>query len=101
DREPIRIELLDFGIARIGDDNELTVAGAVMGTPGFMAPEVAAGAPGGTAADIYSLAAALYYALTGKTPNDTHGAPASELVPAVPAGLDDLLVRALDPEPSR
>jgi serine/threonine-protein kinase len=101
EREPVRIELLDFGIARIGDDADLTVAGAVMGTPGFMAPEVTAGAPGGVTSDIYSFAAALYFALTGKTPKDARNAPASELCAAIPARLDDVLVRALDAEPSR
>jgi eukaryotic-like serine/threonine-protein kinase len=101
DKEPVRIELLDFGIARIGDDNDLTVAGAVMGTPGFMAPEVMAGAPGGIPSDIYSLAAALYFALTGKTPKDARNVAASELSAAIPAKLDDVLVRALDSEPSR
>ena len=101
DLEPVRIELLDFGIARIGDEAELTLAGAVMGTPGFMAPEIVAGAPGNQRADIYSFAAAMYYALTGKTPRDTKHAAASELVPSIPAKLDDVLVRALDAEPSR
>jgi hypothetical protein len=101
EREPLRIELLDFGIARIGDDAELTIAGAVMGTPGFMAPEILAGTPGNAQSDIYSLAAALYFALTGKTPRDAHHVPASELVPSIPAKLDDVLVRALDSQPSR
>jgi len=101
EREPVRIELLDFGIARIGDEAELTLAGAVMGTPGFMAPEIVAGAPGNARADIYSFAAAMYYALTGKSPRDAKHVPASELDPKIPAKLDDVLVRALDAEPSR
>jgi len=101
DREPVRIELLDFGIARVGDDAEITQAGVVMGTPGFMAPEVLAGAPGGIPGDVYSLAASLYFAVTGTTPREAKHAPASELVPGIPARLDDVLVRALDAEPSR
>lgn len=101
DREPVRLELLDFGIARIGDDAELTQAGAVMGTPGFMAPEVLAGAPGNVRSDIYGLGAALYYALTGKNPRDANKAPASAVVPGIPVELDDILVRMLDDEPSR
>jgi eukaryotic-like serine/threonine-protein kinase len=101
DQEPLRIELLDFGIARIGDENDLTVAGAVIGTPGFMAPEVLAGAQAGVAADIYSLAATLYFALTGTTPKDANNKPVSEVVSGIPAKLDDALVCALDAEPSR
>jgi serine/threonine-protein kinase len=101
DREPLRIELLDFGIAQSGDDAELTQAGAVLGTPGFIAPEVLAGASGGVPADLYSFAAALYFALSGKTPRDTHHSPISALVSGIPKSLDDVLVRALDAEPSR
>ncbi|HEY1556118.1 MAG TPA: serine/threonine-protein kinase [Kofleriaceae bacterium] len=101
DGEPVRIQLLDFGIARVESDSELTQPGAVMGTPGFMAPEVLAGAPGGVAADVYGLAAALFYALTGTNPLDAAGAPASALVAGVPLALDDLLARGMDREPSR
>ncbi len=99
--EPLRIELLDFGIARIGDEAELTIAGAVMGTPGFMAPEIVAGAPGTLRADIYSLAAAMYYGLSGKTPRDAQHVPVSSVASGIPLKLDDVLARALDSEPSR
>jgi serine/threonine-protein kinase len=99
--EPQRLELLDFGIARIGDDAELTQTNVVLGTPGYMAPEIAAGAPGSVAADIYGFAAAMYFALTGSTPREANNAPASALIAGIPEDLDDLLVRALDAEPSR
>jgi serine/threonine-protein kinase len=100
--EPLRLELLDFGIARIGvDDAELTQAGAIMGTPGFMAPEVLAGAPGNVRSDVYGIAAALYYALTASTPKDASHAPVSELIAGIPGPLDDALVRALDEDASR
>ena len=101
DGEPQRIELLDFGIAHTGDDAGLTVVGAVMGTPDFMAPEVLAGAPGGIPADIYGFAASLYYAITGATPRDTRNAPVSELVADIPAELDGAITGALAAEPSR
>ncbi|MEO8554562.1 MAG: serine/threonine-protein kinase, partial [Kofleriaceae bacterium] len=101
EREPERIELLDFGIARADAGSELTHAGAVMGTPGYMAPEVLAGAPGGIRADVYGLGASLYYALTGTSPKDAEHAPPSALVPGVPEALDDLIVGMLDRDPSR
>ncbi len=100
-REPVRVELLDFGIARVEADSELTQAGAMMGTPAFMAPEVIAGAPGGIPGDVYGLSASLYFALTGAAPREANHVPASAMVAGVPAQLDDLLVAALDAEPSR
>ena len=101
DRE--RAKLLDFGVARIdgAEDEALTHAGAVIGTPGFIAPEVFAGAAATVASDVYGLAATLYYALTGKNPRDAGGVPPSTLVPGIPADLDDALVRALDADPAR
>ncbi len=101
EREPQRLELLDFGIATIGDDAELTQAGAIMGTPGFMAPEVLAGAPGNVRSDIYGLSAVIYFAITASTPKDANHAPVSELIAGVPGALDDVLVRGLDSDPSR
>ncbi len=103
DGEPLRLEILDFGIARVQSETEaeLTQAGSVMGTPGYMAPEVRAGAPGNVASDLYGLAATLYFALTGATPRDTNHAPPSALVAGIPAELDDAIVRALDANPSR
>jgi serine/threonine-protein kinase len=101
EREPHHVEVLDFGIARADQGSELTHAGAVMGTPGFMAPEVLAGAPGGIGADVYGLGASLFYALTARSPKDADHAPASALVPDVPGELDDLIVAMLDRDPSR
>jgi serine/threonine protein kinase len=52
--------LVDFGIAHVGrDGTQLTPSGMVLGTPGFMAPEVLRGEPPSPAADQFSLAATL------------------------------------------
>jgi serine/threonine protein kinase len=66
-----------------------------------MAPEVVAGASATVSSDIYGLAASIYFALTGTTPRDANNAPVSQLIAGVPPELDDAIVLALDPEPSR
>jgi phosphate/phosphite/phosphonate ABC transporter binding protein len=68
--------LTDFGVAKVmgHDASNLTVSGAIMGTPSYMAPEQAAGDSKHitVAADIYSLGAVLYTMLTGSPPFRAH-----------------------------
>src|SRR5258705_4523481 len=61
----------DFGLAKkVDDEASMTQSGAVLGTPGYMAPEQAAGKHGKStsAADVYSLCAILYELLTAQPP---------------------------------
>jgi tRNA A-37 threonylcarbamoyl transferase component Bud32 len=61
--------LTDFGIAKMVDEETaLTQTAELLGTPGYMAPEQAAGKPIGRSADLYSLGAILYELLTGRPP---------------------------------
>ncbi|MEO8614194.1 MAG: serine/threonine-protein kinase, partial [Luteolibacter sp.] len=65
------IKIADFGIAkRLDGEGSMTLSGAVMGTPVYMAPEQAGGQSRkvGPAADVYSLGALLYHLLTGRPP---------------------------------
>ena len=64
-------KITDFGLARqLDSDSGETQAGAVMGTPSYMAPEQASGHAheAGPAADIYALGAILYACLAGRPP---------------------------------
>jgi serine/threonine-protein kinase len=62
-----KLKVADFGIARI-DTSNLTQTGAVMGTPGYMAPEQYTGLPVDWRADVFSAGVVMYQLLTGTHP---------------------------------
>lgn len=63
-----RIKLTDFGIARNMAEATMTSRGITLGTPAFIAPEVASGGDVTTAADLWSLGATLFAAMAGEPP---------------------------------
>ena len=65
DGEPV---VIDFGIAHVADDIRLTMTGLVMGTPGYLSPEVVEGAPVTEATDWWGWAATLAFAASGAPP---------------------------------
>ena len=71
--------LTDFGIATTTDDSTLTVEGAVLGSPSYMAPERANGEPPTAAVDLWSAGATMYTAVEGRTPFDRGEAMATLL----------------------
>jgi hypothetical protein len=60
--------VIDFGIAQSPDATRLTQTGLVMGTPGYLAPEVIEGQPSSPASDVHSWGATMAYAATGHAP---------------------------------
>ena len=115
------IKVLDFGLAKMSDQGREiqraggllesstdTRTGAVLGTPHYMSPEQARGLTVDPRTDIFSLGVVIYEMLTGRKPfegeTNSHVVVAilekdppavSEISPAVPSGLDEIVTRAL------
>jgi serine/threonine protein kinase len=101
--------VIDFGISRAAESTALTQAGLVIGSPGFMSPEQAAGYEVGTPTDIFSLGAVLAFAATGEGPfgagttaallyRVVHGVPGLD---QVPAEVRPLIERCLAKDPGQ
>ncbi|MBB4918703.1 serine/threonine-protein kinase [Streptosporangium saharense] len=73
DGEPV---VIDFGIASALDSASVTASGTVVGTPGYLAPEVIEGGQSGPAADLFSFGTTLAHAATGRHPYGTGPASA-------------------------
>jgi eukaryotic-like serine/threonine-protein kinase len=104
------VKITDFGVSRVVEDASLTATGTFVGTPGYLAPEVARGKQVTFASDVYSLGATLYTSVEGVSPAGTsdnpmallHRIASGEITPPKQAGpLTDLLNRLLDPDPDR
>jgi serine/threonine protein kinase len=63
--EPV---VIDFGIAQGVDATRLTATGLVIGTPGYLAPEIIEGEDAAAPADVHSWASTIAYAATGRAP---------------------------------
>ena len=120
-----RIKILDFGLAKLVPNpqtsepgsptlTEGTEPGVVLGTVGYMAPEQVRGQPADGRADLFALGAILYEMLAGKrafhkpTSAETMSAilneepsAISQIVPAIPPGLQKVVQRCLEKNPEQ
>lgn len=116
------LKILDFGLARLdergGDPNASTTSitqssQQITGTLPYMAPEQLRGEPADVRSDIWAAGTVLYEMATGRRPFPESGPllidailneqpkPPSQLNPQVPAGLENIILKTLDKEPSR
>ena len=104
-RTPI---LIDFGLAKLADDPRMTQTGWLIGTPGYLAPEILHGDDATEASDVHAWAATVAYAGTGRAPFGR--GPSAAVMDRVRRGEHDLsgltgdlarvVAAALDPEPA-
>jgi eukaryotic-like serine/threonine-protein kinase len=110
-------KITDFGLAkRLEQDSGQTQAGAILGTPSYMAPEQALGqtARVGPATDVYALGATLYDLLTGRPPfagtsvletlqmvRTREPVPPGQLAAKLPKDLETVCLKCLQKDPAR
>jgi serine/threonine-protein kinase len=101
-------KVTDFGIARAVTSATITMAGSTIGSVHYFSPEQAKGAFTDEKSDLYSLGITIYEMVTGKLPFDGESPVAvalkhiqekaerpADVNPAIPKGVNDLIVRAI------
>jgi len=106
-----KVKLGDFGIARFA--TQVSRSGQLLGTPAYLSPEQILGETQSTRSDLFSLGIVLYQMATGVAPFDgssvsavcaqilsAEPVPPSRRNPALPAGLDHVILRCLAKSPA-
>lgn len=109
-----RVMVTDFGIAKAGEDTDLTVTGTLLGTAKYLSPEQVRGDAVDPRSDLYSLGIVLFEVLTGRPPfkADTDAATAlarlqhdpprlRHINPELPQELDDVVFKLTERDPDR
>ncbi len=108
-----RALVVDFGIARVVQNSDVTGAIEILGSADYMSPEQASGQVADQRSDIYSLGVVAFYALSGRLPFEgatvdvvlakhitQPSPPIAESVPGLPATLGDAVDRCLAKDPA-
>ncbi len=108
------IKLTDFGIAKLFGVSGLTMAGSMIGTPDYMAPEQTQGQPATARSDLYSLGCVMFALITGKPPFTSPSItqiidrvrtddppPLRNLVADVPEPMERVVAQLLSKDPSQ
>ncbi len=108
------IKLMDFGIARAGEERSLTMTGTTMGSLSYMSPEQVKGEATDARSDLYSVGVSLYEFVTGQRPFTATSdysimaahvkeapKPPVELHPGLPAALNEIILMAIAKDPAQ
>ncbi|MBI4858767.1 MAG: serine/threonine protein kinase [Candidatus Riflebacteria bacterium] len=108
------LKVMDFGLAKDPRATALTEAGAVLGTPGFLAPEMLVSQPCDHRLDIFQMAVVLYLMLTGELPHQAVDIwdylrrvtteppdPPRRHNQAIPRQLETLILRSISVDPAQ
>lgn len=107
------VKLMDFGIARSGDESTLTMTGTTLGSLGYMSPEQVKGETTDARSDLYSVGISLYEMVTGRRPFRESSdysimaaqvnqppTPPIEIKPGLPPALNEIILLAIAKDPA-